>query len=294
MKILYGVTGEGLGHAMRSRVVHEILRRQGHDVLVAASGRAAGYLARHGLTVVPIEGFELRYREGTLRRAATVGRTLQRAPSALRRNLAAFSDRVDPFAPDLCITDFDSFAHAYGKRRGLPVISVDHHHVITRCVHGAAVQSRMPSRALLTRGVVRAKIPGCDRYIASSFYQPPVRPRYAATTAAMACLAEGARTGQVRWLVAAPLVDYAIAQCAHRLVEKNRTQPYRNPPWHVRAELRMWRWTLMGKMDEEVARVCGQPARAAAAIAPEGLAARGDRDAQPTRVTAASTSTRPA
>jgi uncharacterized protein (TIGR00661 family) len=182
MKILYGVTGEGLGHAMRSRVVHEILRRNGHEVLVAASGRAARYLAGHGLSVVPIHGFELRYREGTLRCAATVGHTLRRAPVALRDNLAAFSEAVDPFAPELALTDFDSFAHAYAKRRGLPVISVDHHHVITRCVHDDAVRSRTSGWVALTRGVVRAKVPGCDRYIATSFYRPPVSPRCAADT----------------------------------------------------------------------------------------------------------------
>jgi UDP:flavonoid glycosyltransferase YjiC (YdhE family) len=36
MRILYGVTGEGLGHAMRSRVVQDLLRAQGHELLVAA------------------------------------------------------------------------------------------------------------------------------------------------------------------------------------------------------------------------------------------------------------------
>jgi uncharacterized protein (TIGR00661 family) len=182
MKILYGVTGEGLGHAMRSRVVQDLLRRQGHELLVAASGRAVAYLEQHGHRVVPIEGFQLEYGEGRLRRARTLGRTLRRAPDALRRNLAAFAEHVDPFAPDLAITDFDSFAHAYGKRRGLPVISIDHHHVITRCTHGRAVKAHLPGGALLTRGLVRAKIPGCAFYIGSSFYQPPVLSRYAANT----------------------------------------------------------------------------------------------------------------
>ncbi len=182
MKILYGVTGEGLGHAMRSRVVHAILRAAGHEILVAASGRAVAYLERYGQRVVPIDGFKLQYRDGELRRARTLGSTLRQAPAALRRNLAAFSEHVDPFAPDLAITDFDSFAHAYAKRRGLPVVSVDHHHVITRCAHPASIRARLSGRGLLTRGVVRAKIPGCAFYIASSFYQPPVRPRYARDT----------------------------------------------------------------------------------------------------------------
>jgi uncharacterized protein (TIGR00661 family) len=40
MRILYGVTGEGLGHAMRSRVIADHLRARGHEVKLAASGRA--------------------------------------------------------------------------------------------------------------------------------------------------------------------------------------------------------------------------------------------------------------
>ena len=53
MKILYGVVGEGMGHAMRSRVVLERLVAAGHEIHVMASGRAArlpggALLRRHG------------------------------------------------------------------------------------------------------------------------------------------------------------------------------------------------------------------------------------------------------
>src|SRR5690349_17272097 len=44
MKVLYGVTGEGMGHAMRSRVVLEHLIAKGHTVEIMASGRAAAFL----------------------------------------------------------------------------------------------------------------------------------------------------------------------------------------------------------------------------------------------------------
>jgi uncharacterized protein (TIGR00661 family) len=49
MKILYGVVGEGMGHAMRSRVVLERLVARGHEIHVMASSRAADFLAsRYG------------------------------------------------------------------------------------------------------------------------------------------------------------------------------------------------------------------------------------------------------
>ena len=39
-------------------------------------------------------------------------------------------DRLLEFQPDVCVTDFDSFAHVFGRIAGRPVISIDHHHVL--------------------------------------------------------------------------------------------------------------------------------------------------------------------
>jgi hypothetical protein len=54
--------------------------------------------------------------------------------------------------------------------------------------------------------------------------------------------------------LAAPLADYAIAQSSHRLFEANRTTPWKNQLWHTRAELRMLRLVLSGRMSDEVER----------------------------------------
>jgi hypothetical protein len=44
-----------------------------------------------------------------------------------------------------------------------------------------------------------------------------------------------------------PLADYAIAQTSHRLFEKNKTKPWKNPLWHAHTELRLLRLTLIGR-----------------------------------------------
>lgn len=54
--------------------------------------------------------------------------------------------------------------------------------------------------------------------------------------------------------LAAPLADYAIAQASHRVFEANRTTPWKNQLWHTRAELRMLRLVLSGRMAGEVSR----------------------------------------
>src|SRR5260370_39792632 len=45
MRVLYGVVGEGMGHAIRSRVILDELVKK-HDVQVVVSGRAHDYLAK--------------------------------------------------------------------------------------------------------------------------------------------------------------------------------------------------------------------------------------------------------
>ena len=55
--------------------------------------------------------------------------------------------------------------------------------------------------------------------------------------------------------IAAPLADYAIAQVSHRVFESNQTTPWKNQVWHTRAELRMLRLVLTGRMRREVARI---------------------------------------
>ncbi len=55
-------------------------------------------------------------------------------------------------------------------------------------------------------------------------------------------------------LIAAPLADYAVSQASHRLFEKNRTTPWKKQSWHTRAELRMLRLVVTGRMRAEVER----------------------------------------
>ena len=50
MKIIYGVVGEGMGHATRSRVILEHLLSEGHEICVVVSGRASSSRRSTGCT----------------------------------------------------------------------------------------------------------------------------------------------------------------------------------------------------------------------------------------------------
>jgi uncharacterized protein (TIGR00661 family) len=175
MRILYGVTGEGLGHAMRSRVVVQHLRAAGHDVKVVASGRAFDYLSRHlGGDVAPIRGLAMTYASGGVSRARTVARTGRIGRAAIREAIELYRGPLAAFQPDVIITDFDSLSHVFGVLFGRPVISIDHQHVIDRCAHAPDIACRLPRDFAITRAFVRAKLPGCAHYVVTSFYFPAI------------------------------------------------------------------------------------------------------------------------
>lgn len=75
------------------------------------------------------------------------------------------------------------------------------------------------------------------------------------TTAAMGCALGGLLTKR-RWLLlAAPVVGYGPAWVSHFLIEKNKPASFKYPVWSLRADLLMWWKTVIGKMEDEVARV---------------------------------------
>jgi uncharacterized protein (TIGR00661 family) len=81
VNILYGVPGEGLGHATRSKVVIGHFLAQGHQVQVVSSSRAYTMLAAaYSGRVYEIRGFYLAYNGLAVSRVRTAALTLRTAP----------------------------------------------------------------------------------------------------------------------------------------------------------------------------------------------------------------------
>ena len=88
-----------------------------------------------------------------------------------------------------------------------------------------------------------------------------------ATLSCLALLGAAVITRRPWLAVAAPLVDFAIAQASHRIFETNATTPWKNQLWHTRAELRMLRLVLTGRMAAEVRAFANVESREAVASA---------------------------
>ncbi len=174
MKILYGVVGEGMGHATRSRVLLEELVKE-HEVHIVVSGRARDYLAKQFENVHGIWGFTLRYEGNSVKKWQTVLQNLKGAVSGWPQNIRKYFELVEAFKPDVVVSDFESFSYLFAQNHRLPVISVDNMQVINRCKHEPSLLSGHEDAFELTRSLVKAKMPGAFHYLVTTFFYPPVR-----------------------------------------------------------------------------------------------------------------------
>ncbi|HUL59153.1 MAG TPA: glycosyltransferase family protein [Anaeromyxobacteraceae bacterium] len=182
MRVLYGVAGEGMGHATRSRVVIEALVARGHEVQVVVSGRAHDYLkAREGerLGVNRIWGLSIVYRDNAVKNVRTALQNLLGAVGGgWPRNIRAYFGLGEDFRPDVVMSDFESWSHLYGRVHGVPVISLDNIQIVNRCDHPPEILAGKRSQYLVAKAVVKAKLPGCFHYLIGTFFRPRVsKPR---------------------------------------------------------------------------------------------------------------------
>ncbi|HEX2569229.1 MAG TPA: glycosyltransferase family protein [Polyangia bacterium] len=175
MKILYGVVGEGMGHAMRSRVIIDHLIRQGHDVQIMASGRATDYLAQRTGGVNRIHGLHIIYEENRVRRGKTLWSNVLAGIEGVPQNIAAYFDLLRDFQPEAVVSDFESWTYLYGQTHRLPILSIDNMQIINRCRHDPALLAGAEADFQLTKAFVKSKLPFCNHYLITTFFYPPVR-----------------------------------------------------------------------------------------------------------------------
>ena len=177
MRILFGVVGEGMGHATRSRVLLDALAEDGHEVRVVASGHATGYLDRHFAGVDRIWGYTLATRDNEVHALQTALQNVRGAARGWPENVRHYLRLVGEFDPEVVISDFESFSYLFAKRHRLPVICVDNIQILDRCRHGAWLRAGHADEYAMARAIVAAKAPRASHYLVPTFFEPPLRKR---------------------------------------------------------------------------------------------------------------------
>jgi uncharacterized protein (TIGR00661 family) len=173
VKILYGVNGEGMGHATRSEVVIGALLGE-HDVRVMASGAAFRYLEGRLGHVSEIFGPSFAMDHGEIRRWASVTHTMAAARRELPGSVRRWIGAVQEWRPDVVVTDFEPLSGIYARSAHVPLVCVDNIHMIDRCRHDDEIVDGAREDFRLARAVTRAMVPTAGDYVITTFFRPPL------------------------------------------------------------------------------------------------------------------------
>jgi uncharacterized protein (TIGR00661 family) len=181
MRILYGVVGEGMGHAVRSRVLLDHLVEQGHELLIVVSGRAHAFLAerfggRPGVRLEKIHGLHLAFEGNAVDVPDSIAENLEELPENVLRNSEVYRRVVATgFRPQVIVSDFEYWAYLFGRVHRVPVISIDNMKIIDRCSHDPDVIAESEFDFQVARMAVKVKLAWAYHYLVSSFFFPTVR-----------------------------------------------------------------------------------------------------------------------
>jgi uncharacterized protein (TIGR00661 family) len=175
MRILYGVVGEGMGHAMRSRVVIEGLAAAGHEVEVVVSGRAHDYLHNSMDGVHRIWGTAIAMANNEVQKRATARMFIRDAAHGLPDNLRLYQEMLGRFEPEAVITDFETWAAFFGYSRRIPVISLDNNQGLRRLQLPDDVLAGERGAWTLAKNIAKAKVPHAYHYLITAFFDAPPR-----------------------------------------------------------------------------------------------------------------------
>ncbi len=176
MRILYGITGEGMGHAIRSRaVIDHLVHDEKHDVAVVVSGRAYDVIKEHLRDVHHIWGLQMTYRDNAFKMIRSVVENVKNSLEGVPENIFQYFKIAHEFKPQCVISDFESWSYLYGVRHRIPVICIDNIQMIQRCTHPKEFIKLYKNEFLVTKGFVKGKLPLCTHYYITTFFYPKLR-----------------------------------------------------------------------------------------------------------------------
>jgi uncharacterized protein (TIGR00661 family) len=163
-RIAWGIMGDSRGHLTRALALLQEFPQ--HEFLFAGGG-CVEELRGLGLRIhsLPVPGTILSHgRVRGLATAANFLRLLARSPEILRGLRAA----LEEFKPDLAVTDYEFFLPRAAHGLGLPCVSLDHQHVLTKCR-----QEPLPGQflnRLATTASIRLLFSRASRFLVTSFF----------------------------------------------------------------------------------------------------------------------------
>jgi uncharacterized protein (TIGR00661 family) len=179
-RIFYSMAGEGRGHAVRVRTLVEHLKAD-HELHLFAPEEAFDFLRRFYGSEAPdpsvrltrIPGLRFLYERDKLHLVKSVWAGLKYAAWEMPRLVRAFRERIRSERPDLILSDFEPSLPRAAQRERIPVLSIDHQHVLVAC-DLSSLDSELRWYAWWMGWAIRWHYAGRCHGVMTAFYQPPV------------------------------------------------------------------------------------------------------------------------
>ena len=165
MRIIYGVSGEGYGHATRAREIIKHLEKKGHKVMVLAYGQSYDALHKE-FKVHKIQGIHLYFNKDSLNFLKTISHNIPGIKENIKN--APLRDKfVYNFNPDIAITDFEPITSILAYKLGIPLISIDNQHSII--YQKTKVPDYLLPQFLMTKAIIHLMPLKAEAFICISF-----------------------------------------------------------------------------------------------------------------------------
>jgi uncharacterized protein (TIGR00661 family) len=166
VRILYGVCGEGGGHASRSKEVISYLRKKGHKVVCIAYGKSYELLHKY-VKCYKISGLNISFKNNEADYVQTVIDNLKTLPDRIEhlKNLSSF---IEKFKPQLAISDFEPMTVTLANLHDIPLISIDNQHRITNAQ--IEVPEKYNGARIVADTIIRATVSNTKACLVISFH----------------------------------------------------------------------------------------------------------------------------
>lgn len=167
LRIVYGVSGEGVGHASRAREMVSHLEGRGHQVMVVSYGKGYRDLSSK-FQVFETEGLTIETIDNAVSVVKTFTENLARLAPGQKKLSELKHQLFDEFQPHCVITDFEPMTAYLANWYDLPLITIDNQHRMRYMEYPCPRHLR--GSALVTETVIRSMVPRPDVSLVTTFY----------------------------------------------------------------------------------------------------------------------------
>lgn len=165
-KILYGVCGEGSGHASRALVLINFLKSKGHEVKILSYDTGFEVLRKY-YKVEKIIGPRFVYKHNKVQYFSTILKNIK-ITSKSARPIEKALKIAKTFEPDLIITDFEPISCLVANIKKIPLISIDNQHLITNTK--IEYPPKYKNDAMAAKAVIKLFIHKANAYLVTNFF----------------------------------------------------------------------------------------------------------------------------